>query len=261
MKDGEPCDLFSSCEGVSGPLPWLREHALEAQEIARELGQKCYAFPAWEKPRGSKGRISLSTGWARGAASKEDIRAAQQEVAAMPPYCMPLEAWGKKAGGLNLTGHSQHGSEPDWAKKVGPWPTALPYARRLPADLQPPRGFLKEERRALGHWLREQNGEMPSASECAEVLRKRRERGEAGTGIPSGSPARQDMEDRYAAGEGRVGERAEQLRLRRRMALYARAAVEHWCAYHRVPWWRLPKGRADLDILEMPPERVPPCPA
>jgi hypothetical protein len=171
---------------------------------------------------------------------------------------MPASQWGKSsAGGLDLTGHSQHGSPSDWAKAIGAFPTGLPYALQLAEETTaeaPPRGFLKEEVRALGHWLREKASE----EEQAPVRWERT----AGGVRPAGAgdaPECAAMDVRYTSGEGRVGTRTEQLRLRARLASYGQAAIAGWCAQWNLPWWRMPKMRMDLRLLTEQPEDVPPA--
>ena len=256
MKDGEPGDLFCPAAGFLGDMRWIAAHARQARSIGAALGQPAFAFPAWEKPHGSGGRLAKAATWVKGAATKDDIRAALVDACAREPLCMPPSDWGRD-GGLNLTGHSQHGSPSDWVRVIGPWPANLPYERALPD--KPPRGFSKEDRRALGHWLRDANDELPTKPAMAAELRARRERGDARTGIAAGTPsARHDMDERYTSGEHRLGVRTEQLRIRERLAVYVAAAIRHWCAYHRVEWACLPHGRTDVDILTCHPRDVPP---
>ena len=101
-------------------------------------------------------------------------------------------------------------------RAVGVYPR-VPFT--LEWDLQ--RGFSRAERRAAGHWLR-------AKGEPDEQPVQRRGNGPAAP--PGAADARDNMEDYYSRGEGREGERAEQLRLRLRLSKYMRAALAHWGA-------------------------------
>ena len=94
------------------------------------------------------------------------------------------------------------------------------------------RGFLKEECRALGHWLRDADEDEPSEHD--------------------------GMVLRYTEGDTRVGTRYEQLRLRGRLFDYGRLAIANWCRHWGVPWWRMPLTRDSVGILSKPPEQIPP---
>ena len=50
-----------------------------------------------------------------------------------------------------------------------------------------------------------------------------------------------------------MGERAHQLRLRRRLRRYSRACLLHWCEVWETDWRSLPRGRESMRILS---ERV-----
>jgi hypothetical protein len=241
-KDGAPILLYAPARGFLGPYDWLAQHRADVDAAGGRM------FPTWVRPYGSKGAIAAATTWQEsGAATKEDIRALQVEISARPPLCMPAEAWGKRGpGALNLTGHSQHGSMTDWGKGIGPLPPTLPYAAAIAAAQPPavreapPRGFLKEECRALGHWLRDKDA-VSTASEPR-----------------LGGAEHTVMEQRYTEGDEREGERTEQLRLRRRMADYGAAAIAGWEAQWGSHWWHLPCDRTSCRILWDPPERVAP---
>ena len=72
------------------------------------------------------------------------------------------------------------------------------------------------------------------------------------------SDGRNLMSERYARGAGRSGERAEQLRIRRRLISFARRALQAWCAHWGCSWLRLPLGHESKRILSEPPHLVPP---
>ena len=249
-KDGSPIELHSVARGFLGAYEWYPEWLARVERLGGRL------FPKWVKPYRSGGSILAATAWCEhGSCEKEEIRQSQIDIAAMAPYEMPASDWGKGGGGLNLTGHSQHGSGPDWARTIGPLPVGLPYAAELAED--PPRGFLREESRAYGHWLRD-------AEEEESGPPTRWQQTDAGVRPARGGPgaaAHAEMLQRYTEGEGRVGERVSQIRMRGRMADYGAAAIAGWCKHWGVPWWRMPLGRADVEILVRPPEEVPPRPA
>ena len=97
---------------------------------------------------------------------------------------------------------------------------------------------------------------------------KRKRKRSAGSGddepgpdptLAPGAGARNgEMVIRYTSGQAREGERATQLRLRRRLMDWAARALAHWCAVHSTTWLALPLGRADIDVLNTPPEAVAP---
>lgn len=250
-KDGAPINLYSVARGFLGPYTWLEEHLDEVEQLGGR------PFPSWISPHGTRRALSRASGWRKmGDAPADSIRGALKEIAAGAPYNMPLSEWGREGDGAHLTGHSQHGSPSDWAKAIGPFPPHLPYANAL--EDKPARGFLYEETRALGHWLRDPDDER-DAPVPAQVHRQRREAGRGGFGIAPGAPARAgEMQNLYTSGDGRVGTRVEQHRLRGRLADYGKAAIDGWCKHWKVPWHRMPRGRADIDLLHLPPAMVPP---
>jgi hypothetical protein len=243
-KDGSPILLYAPARGFLGPYDWLQQHRADIDAAGGRM------FPAWVRPYGSKGLVAAATEWqATGAATKEDIRSLQIEISARSPLRMPAEAWGKRGpGALNLTGHSQHGTLTDWGKGVGALPPALPYAAAIAAAVPPavreipPRGFLKDECRAFGHWLRDKDAVSTASAP---------HRGGAEHTV---------MEQRYTEGEEREGERTEQLRLRSRMADYGAAAIAGWESHWGSHWWNLPCDRTSCWILWDLPEKVPPRP-
>jgi hypothetical protein len=248
-KDGEPIELFTVARGFLGEYDWVEEWMTEVEALQGR------PFPHFRALRGTKGSIRGAIAWTEGAATKEEIRARTIELAAMPPLELPAEVWGKK-GSLGLTGHSDHGSEPDWAKTIGPLPPTLPYAAALTE--RPPRGFLREERRALGHWLRDAEED----AEEAAAHPKRWKTTDAGVrpAVTAGAPQNAEMVSLYTMGETRSGEHDEQIRLRGRLADYGRAAIDAWTGHWQLPWWRLPTGRDDRYILTRPPDTLAPRP-
>ena len=230
-KDGEPIELFAYAEGLSGPFEWLEEHLAD---IAR-LGQ---SFPRWEGGYGSVGDPLRADKLLPEAAERSEIAAALAALWRVPPLSLS-KADIKR---LALKGHCLHARDSDLMRAIGEHPI-VPYPLAL--DLR--RGFTRTERRAAGHWLRDKSApdEQPLAK-----------RG-AGPAAPGGAAAaRGDMEDYYSRGEGREGERAEQLRLRLRLARLVRAALTHWGG----DWRTLKCERTEWSIVvpEIASDAAPP---
>ena len=51
-----------------------------------------------------------------------------------------------------------------------------------------------------------------------------------------------------------------QIRIRGRLQKYGEAAIRGWCNAHKLPWWRMPRGREDIRILTDPPLSIAPAP-
>ena len=173
-KDGDPIDLHSVARGFLGDYDWYPEWLARVERLGGRL------FPKWVKPYRSGGSVLAAKAWCDlGSCDKSEIRQLQIDIAGMAPYGMPASDWGKGGDGLNLTGHSQHGSGPDWTKAIGPFPVNLPYAEVLDED--PPRGFLREESRAYGHWLRDadEEAEAPTRWQRTDAGARRVRRGSA----------------------------------------------------------------------------------
>ena len=63
----------------------------------------------------------------------------------------------------------------------------------------------------------------------------------------------------YTTGDGRVGERETQLRVRARLMAWASRSLAAWCELHGVTWYALPRMRQDLSILSRDPATVQPA--
>jgi hypothetical protein len=133
-------------------------------------------------------------------------------------------------------------------------PQDLPYATALAE--RPPRGFTRDEGRALGHWLRDKD-----ADEDGGPTRWSRTDQTTRPDKSAGAPRNAEMVSVYSMGETRSGDRDEQLRLRGRMADYGHAATNLWTGHWSCPWWRLPQGRDDRYILTKPPATLAPAPS
>ena len=225
-KDGEEIDLFGPATGILGPFVWIEEHLAD---IAR-LGQ---TFPRWSGPHGSASDISLAAAFLPETADKGEIRKAVFAVWRAPPLQMSEEE--RKA--LNQQGHSIHGALADIARMVSEFPQ-LPFA--LPEHLR--RGFTRTEVRMYGHWLRDKN-----ATDEAPPQR----RGNGPARPPGAAAARREMGDRYSRGEGRLGERAEQLTARRRIMELLALAYREWGR----SWLELPRDPSGWTVL-LPLERA-----
>ena len=117
---------------------------------------------------------------------------------------------------LGITTHSPHGTGPDMARFMGE-----------------AGGFTEGDARALGHWLRDRN----APQEAARPGQRAR---------PAGAlNAREEMERRYTQGAGRLGERAEQMRVRLKVIMAVRESL---AAFGR-PWTELPRSLQSWDIL------------
>ena len=222
-KDGEPIALHAPAEGLLGPFQWLGEHL---DDIASKAGGN--AFPAWEGPHGSKKDPSKAARLVPEVAGKDAARGAVFAVWGAPPLSLSEEA--RKLVGV--TCHSVHGSWSDAARAIGEFPR-VPFA--LDPDLV--RGFSRHEGRVLGHWRRDKNAEAPGPPRL-------------GAG-PARPPGAQDehgaMEDAYSRGEGRLGERAEQLRARARLTSFLRLALAHM--EQSTPWPSLPADASGWSSL------------
>ena len=71
---------------------------------------------------------------------------------------------------------------------------------------------------------------------------------------PGAPAAKGIMALRYSAGEGRRGERSEQLELRRRFIAVVRGGLQRWFEAGKS-WLELPAGTADWNVLI--PELLP----
>ena len=217
-KDGEPLELYAPAVGVLGAFTWLSEHL-------RDIATVGQAFPIWHGPRGHISDLSLSAGIRPETADKNRVRDALYAIWRAPPLAMSDAA--RKA--LGVSGHSWHGTLADIARMISEFPSA-PY--QLTEDLR--RGFSRGEMRMLGHWRRDKN----APAETAPPPRG------AGPAVPPGAQTtRNVMEDRYTRGDGRCGERAEQMKVRRRFWTFVQAAMVDFGRL-RAGGWRSLAGDA-----------------
>jgi hypothetical protein len=143
-------------------------------------------------------------------ADKAQVRAALYSIWAAPPLGMMAEQRRR----IGVTGHSIHGTLADVLRAIGEFPRVR---YELPPDLA--RGFTRYEARIAGHWRRDKNAPDYVAPQS---------RG-AGPAVPPGAASQRDAsEDLYSRGEGRMGERAEQLRVRGRAWSFLRVARRAW---------------------------------
>ena len=131
---------------------------------------------------------------------------------------------------LSATTHSPHGTPADLVRFMGA-----------------ARGFGGNDGRVAGHWLRDRHaaGDLPVRP--------------GGGARPSGAPnARADMERRYTQGDGRCGERREQISLRYRLVRAVAASLRA----SPVPWLELPRDLSSWDALLAPqPDDAQPLPS
>ena len=231
-KDGEAMDLHGVAAGMLGPFAWLGEYLTHAAFFGQ-------AFPAWDGPRGSKADLTRATVLTEvaperrkpgdplaGVASKPMMRLALVCALRVPP----LARTEPELKSFKERGHSMHGTPSDAARMAGEFPP-VPWVQGTALE----RGFSKPERRMLGHWLRAQH----EASERPDEARG------AGPAAPPGArAARDDMDDRYTRGEGRGGERCEQLRVRGRLVDFLRMALHQYGVRTGRSWRDLPRDPA-----------------
>ena len=192
--------------------------------------------------------------------TKKEIRVALVDILSLPPLSMS-EA---EITSLLIKGHSCHGTPSDWGRVIGPYPT--PYFPTVNGEVF--HGFGEPEARALGHWLRDANSPDAQAQQEARPQRVTRARGASSRdaarpatdpSLAPGAPAANgEMVFRYTQGLSREGERASQLRLRRRLMDWACRALAQWCLVHDTTWCSLPRGRADISVLNTPAASVSP---
>ena len=230
-KNGEPIELFAPADGLLGPFHWWPSH----RDACIRRG---HPFPLHTRPNGSGGALAASPGFEPvGVMTGAHIRSGLAELASLRPLGLAPE----QVKALKIKGHTCHGTYCDWMKAVGPWPDLF-------GCVEP--GFQRHDRDASGHWL-------SFASTDQEAVPPPPKKGEKRTR----SDGRNLMSERYARGAGRSGERAEQLRIRRRLISFARRALQAWCAHWGCSWLRLPLGHESKRILSEPPHLVPPEPS
>ena len=249
-KDGNPMHLHAPATGLLGPYVWFPQHLAEVTAFGR-------TFPAWEKVWGTAGNVSKATTFTPFAQStRKDIRQALKDILALPPLSLSES----EIKDLDIKGHSCHGTPSDWSRVIGPNP--LPVFPSIPNELLP--GFSECEARALGHWLRDANAPEgnPSLTNHRKPTKAAAGAGRSAQSQPAAAPGAPSLHGemvlRYTSGEGREGERATQLRLRGRLMDWAARALAHWCSTHATTWLSLPRGRADIAILNTRPESVMP---
>ena len=208
-KGGVPLELFAPAEGWLGPLDWLAEHLAE-------MGDRKHAVPDFEaKPAG---KPSGGLRWLPGVATPAHARCALRDLLSLAPLRMSEAEF--KA--LHLTTHSPHGSGADMLRFMGE---------------RHSHGFGEADARAIGHWLADKNAPQQDPRFVPGAPKR---------GVADGAPVvRGAMSLRYSAGEGRRGERQEQLAVRARLVEAVRAGL----ARFGRPWTELPGGVADWDIL------------
>jgi len=244
-KDGAPVDIYAPAEGILGQYKWYPAHL----RACVESGQ---IFPAWEKPRRSRGDIAKATDLCPNAASKPDVRAAFKRLLQLPP----LSLTGDEISGLNIQGHSGHATFPDWARAIGQ-DVIIPG---LDDSLKC--GFGPNDIDALGHWLRDAGAKAEStAAEAARAAQPAdARRAAAVASLPGKGASAGQMRNYYGASgsnTARISERAIQLRVRQRLLRIVRAAV----AATGLDWTALPRGMTDISILSPPEEPPPPPPS
>jgi hypothetical protein len=126
-----------------------------------------------------------------------------------------------------------HGSHSDVARMIGEFPELTFIA---PVGLA--RGFSRTESRMLGHWMRDKSDK--EATQAANATR-----GAAPAAAPGAPTLRNSMVDAYSRGDGRLGERAEQLRVRSRLVAFTQAAL----AASSYNWTMLAGDKSDWLVL------------
>ena len=209
-KRSLPLQLYAPAEGYLGPFEWLGEHLAEIK------GWK-YCLPAFESAKA--GCPSTATRLLPGVLPDTQVLTAFRDILEHSSFKFPgspkefYDEWA-------LRGHSPHSTGSDMARFAG---------QRA--------GFNETDAREFGHWLRDKNA--PQAD-------PRRVPGAPTRGQPDGKPcSRGSMSLRYSQGQKRRGEREAQLDVRARMISLVRVALELW----GKPWWKLPPGTDDWEIL------------
>ena len=211
-KRSLPIQLYAPAEGFLGTFWWLEDH------LAEIAGWK-YCLPAFKSAKA--GCPSTATELLTGVLPDSQVLTAFRDILENSSFRFPTtpkafyQEWA-------LRGHSPHSTGSDMARFTG---------RRA--------GFDETDARELGHWLRDKNA--PQAD-------PRRVPGAPTRGQPAGRPcSRGSMSLRYSQGVGRRGEREAQLDVRARMISLVRVALREW----GQPWWRLPPGTDDWEILRV----------
>jgi hypothetical protein len=237
-KDGSPIDLYAPAEGFLGEYDWYVEHL----RLCLTIGQ---VFPAWGMPKGSKGEISKSSGFAGGVAQKRHVRAAFKAMLTLPP----MRFTGAKITAMNIQGHTGHATPPEWARCIGENPRLehrLAAGVTLSQELRV--GFSDRDIDVLGHWLRDALAKNEaSASQAAAAAEPGDARRQAAIASLPGKAATKTAMRNYYGEAGSAGtrfsERWTQLRTRQRLVHIVRALLvgRDWCAIGR--------GHVDMNIL------------
>jgi len=175
-------------------------------EHAFEMSSRMHAIPEFE---GSS--VLTSRSLKPGVIKRERVIAALRDLCSLPPLSMT----GEEFDALRLSMHSPHGTGADMTRFMG-------------TELE----FEEKDARAMGHWLRDKNAPQ-------EVSQP------GGHHTVGARNARDSMSLRYTQGEGRRGERAEQLSLRNRFVI----AVRNGLLRAGRSWWDLPKTLESWDVL------------
>lgn len=188
-----------------------------AEEHVAACAARGTVFPNWE----GRSVASAST-LCPGVVSRTRAVSALQQLCGLPP----LEMARAEFAALRITGHSIHVEGADMLR-----------------FLKSEHGFSYDDIRAVGHWLRDRRAE-PAVQEDAHGR---------GHGRPAGAAnGRQVMGHRYSQGDGRRGERAEQLDVRGRLNGVVRAGL----AACSSPWHALPRTLDSWDVLVSAPPEV-----
>ena len=222
-----PIELYAPAEGWLGRIEYVAEHL-------EEMSDRKHAIPDF---KASRGRVSRATALLPGVCPAAKCRQAFADVLAQPPLCLTAEQWASWC----VTTHSPHTSAGDMTRYMMARHITASAGGLLPELMASedfvPRPFTYEDSRALGHWLFDKNAPKDEA---------RPGKGAAPKDFrPGAAAARGQMNMRYSSGSGRRGERHEQLEVRARNVNAVRAAL----ARFGRPWWELPRGTADWDIL------------
>lgn len=151
--------------------------------------------------------------WRPAAAAQRKVLDSIRDLCTMEPLCMSHDAFAAAC----ITGHSFHGSPADMVRFMG-----VSRGFSFPADS-----------RAASHWLRDKTEAAPTAPR------------QTGARPPGAANERGAMTHRYTGGQGRRGEREEQLSLRGRI----NAAVKSSLRAFGRPWYYLPPTLESWDIL------------
>eukprot|EP00965_Chrysotila_dentata_P051945 1724654-Pleurochrysis_carterae.AAC.1 len=122
---------------------------------------------------------------------------------------------------LGISGHSVHGSLPDWAQYIGEFPK-VPFS--MPAGETHP-GFSESVVELLGNWT------ITKPMSAADRALRR-----------SSKPTSR----LYVTGNNRSGAVEDQYQQSQRLYDYVSRAVRTWVEQTGLEWHELPRGREDL---------------